>query len=196
MYEYLHGKLATKSLTEAVVDVGGVGFKLEISLRTSERLPAPGSTLTMLVHHRPQEDRVRLFGFVDGEERELFREVQSVAGIGPATALALLAGHEPHEIWQLLRDGDWKALARTRGIGPKIAQRACTELKDRAARHAVGRAGADAGPDASRFADAVSALLVLGYSEDQSRKAVEAAARAIGTDEPLEALVREALRHA
>lgn len=199
MYEYLHGRLITKGLTEAVVDVGGVGYRVEISLRTAERLPPPGFEVHLLVHHRPQEDRVRLFGFADESEREVFREVQTVAGIGPAIALALLAGHEPQDLWRLLRDGEWKALARTKGIGPKIAQRACVELKDRARRFALAAAAAapgDAGGDRARLGDAVSALLVLGYTEDQAQKAVEAAAGTVSADAPLEALVREALRRA
>jgi Holliday junction DNA helicase RuvA len=196
MYEYLHGRLVSKSLTGAVIDVAGMGFSVEISLRTAEKLPAIGTAVKLFVHLRPQEDRFRLFGFVDAEERELFREVQTVAGIGPATALALLAGHEPQEIWRLLREGEWKALARTKGIGPKIAQRACTELKERASRFALQSAAPQASGDGARLADAVSALLVLGYSEAQAHQAVETAARSVSAQAPLEDLVREALKHA
>ncbi len=195
MYEHLHGRLVAKTLTEAVVDVGGVGYRTEISLRTAEKLPALGQGVRLLVHFRPQEDRFRLFGFVDEDERTLFRELLGVAGIGPAIALALLAGHEPGEIWTLLRDGEWKSLARTKGIGPKIAQRACTELKDRARRFALTAAPPESRGDSARFSDAVSALLVLGYDESQAQKAVLAASRAVAADAPLEDLVRAAIKN-
>lgn len=195
MYEYLCGRLTSKTLSEAVIDVQGVGFLTEISLRTAERLPSLGSSVQVYVHFRPMEDRARLFGFIDQEERTLFREVQTVAGIGPSIALALLAGHEPNELWRLLRDGEWKALSKTKGIGPKIAQRACAELKEKARRHALGAGAAAGSPQPTRTTDAIEALLVLGYTDQQAEKAILLASKALPEDAPVEALVREALKH-
>ena len=197
MYDFLKGTLASRGPTEIVVDVGGVGYRVEIPLLTSGRLPEEGSKVTILVHHRVQDDRVRLFGFLQEQERQLFRCLIAVAGIGPGTALALLSGHRPEEVWRLIGDGDWKGIMRTRGVGSKIAQRVCTELKDRADRVAGPASTEIADPDAADNEDAVSALLVLGYTEAQARKAVAAARRALpDADSPLEMIVREALRHA
>ena len=197
MYEFLRGSLSAKSPTRVVLDVAGVGFALEVSLQTSDRLPACGESVRLLVHQKIQDDRIRLFGFLGEEERSLFRLLLSVAGIGPAHALALLSARSPQAVWQLIRAGDAAALARTKGIGPKIAQRVCTELSDKAVRalEPVVPAGA---PAADRveplLEDAVSALLVLGYSEAQARKAVEVACRRAGAPALVENVVREALR--
>ncbi|MAG34304.1 MAG: Holliday junction branch migration protein RuvA [Deltaproteobacteria bacterium] len=196
MYDFLAGRLVAKTPTEVVVDVHGVGWRADVSLRTSERLPRTGADIRLLVHLKTSEDRMRLFGFVDGAERELFVHLQSVAGIGPSHGLALLSAAEPEEVWRRIRDEDSKTLARTKGIGPKIAQRICVELKDRARRH-VGTAAATpaTGPTSAIVDDAISALLVLGYTETQARKAAEKAAAAQPTNTPLETLVREALRN-
>lgn len=196
MYDYLKGQLVVKSPTEVVVEVHGVGYRAEVSLRTSERLGKTGKDVMLFTHFKMQDDRARLFGFVDEEERSLFSALQSVAGIGPAHGLALLSGLEPAEIWERIRDGDAKGLARTKGIGPKIAQRLCVELADKARREMAAAASSPAeGPASTIVDDAISALLVLGYTEAQARKATEKATSSLATDVPLEELVREALRN-
>jgi Holliday junction DNA helicase RuvA len=197
MYDFLSGTLASRGPTEIVVDVGGVGYRVEIPLLTSGRLPQEGSPVRILVHHRIQDDRARLFGFLQESERQLFRNLIAVAGIGPGTALALLSGQPPEEVWRLIRDGDWKGLTRTRGVGSKIAQRVCVELKDRADRVAGPAAAGPTERATSGDEDAVSALLVLGYTDSQARKAVDKARHSLpDVDAPLELIVRAALRHA
>jgi Holliday junction DNA helicase RuvA len=194
MYDFVHGRIASKTPTQVVVDVNGLGYHVEVSLRTSERLPRVAQPVHLLVHFKVQEDRQRLFGFADEDERELFRALIGVSGIGPAHALALLSGYEPADIWRRIRDEDAKGLARTKGIGPKTAQRLCVELGDKAKRfiHAVSTAETvTSGP----FEDAISALLVLGYTEPQARKAAELAIKNLPPGAPLEDVVREALRN-
>ena len=195
MYDFLKGRLVSRTPTEVVIDVQGVGYRAEISLRTSERLPQPGQDVLLWVFFKMHEDRARLFGFADEAEREIFLALQSVAGVGPAHGLALLSGSDPEEIWHHIGEQDAKALARTKGIGPKIAQRVCVDLKDRAARHMVAVAAAPNQPTTSLLDDAISALLVLGYTEQQAKKAAQKAANSMGAGAPLEDLVREALRN-
>ena len=195
MYDYFQGHVVAKTPTVVVVEVAGVGFRAEVSLRTSERLPSVGAEARIWAYVKMHEDKPRLFGFFDEGERDLFVALQSVAGIGPAHGLALLSGYEPNEIWERIRDDDAKGLARTKGIGPKIAQRACIELKEKALRHIAKDASAPDRPRVAALDDATSALLVLGYSEAQARKATEKAASSLPSDAPLEDLVREALRN-
>lgn len=195
MYDQICGEILKKTPTSVVVDVHGVGFLLEASLRTTAAL-IPGTEARVLVHHRQSEDAVRLFGFADESERDLFRHLLKVAGVGPAHALALLSTMPPEDLWTALRDGNEKRLTSSKGIGPKIAQRLITELKDDAARKvlkgfvpgASAPAGSDPGDD-----DAIGALVVLGYTEGAAQKAVEAAKRKLGKDVAVEVLVREAL---
>lgn len=194
MYDYFQGQVVAKTPTLVVVEVAGVGYRAEVSLRTSERLPSVGSPTRMWAYVKMHEDKPRLFGFVDEDERDLFLALQTVAGIGPSHGLALLSGYEPNEIWERIRDQDAKGLARTKGIGPKIAQRACIELKDKALRHIAAAAAPDR-PLANSVDDATSALLVLGYTEAQARKATDKAASSLPADAPLEDLVREALQN-
>jgi Holliday junction DNA helicase RuvA len=195
MYDYLRGELASKSPTSSVIDVGGVGYVVETSLRTSQRLPSDKATVRVLVHHRIQDDRARLFGFADEAERALFRRLIAVAGIGPGHALALLSGAEPEAIWGHIGAGEWKLLAQTKGIGPKIAQRACNELGEEAKRQVLITGPAPVAEAVARE-DAIAALVVLGYSEAQAAKAVSSAAQRTGVDAPLDRLVREALAQA
>ncbi|HYC77679.1 MAG TPA: Holliday junction branch migration protein RuvA [Planctomycetota bacterium] len=196
MYDYLRGVVKKKLPTAVVVETAGVGWFVETSLRTSGRLPL-GSEATVLTHHRPGEDATRLFGFVDEEERELFRRLLKVAGVGPAHALALLSTYSPAETWRALAAGDERALTRPKGLGQKLAQRLITELRDDAARRAPaetpGAADVDLG---APLDDAAVALTVLGYAEAAARKAAFAARKKLGAAASTDALVIEALRAA
>jgi Holliday junction DNA helicase RuvA len=196
MYDSLRGRVLRRGPTELVLDVGGVGFLLEISLRTAEKLPRTEREITVLVHARVQEDRHRLFGFCDEEERSLFRELLRVAGIGPATALALVSGMEPVEAWRAIAAGEWKPLARTRGIGARTAQRICTDLKDRARRFLTSVAAGAAGDSglASRREDLVAALLVLGYGTAPAEAAATKVMATAHAEAPVEELVRAAIQ--
>lgn len=207
MYELVEGPLLSKGPMHAVVSAAGLGYRIETSLRTSEALPArAGAPVRLLLHLEVREDAWRLFGFVDEPERELFRRLLRVSGIGPSHALGLLSTLGPEGCWAALAARDPKLLARTKGIGKRLAERLCTELGEEAERHAgpVPRADGDAagsGPAASdaavrpgRLGEVVDALIVLGYAEAEAERA---AARAVEAADPETAsgdLVRLALR--
>lgn len=195
MYDQFCGEIIRKGPTFLVVDVQGVGYFLEASLRTTGALAA-GSEATVLVHHRQTEDSVRLFGFAEESERELFRRLLKVNGVGPAHALALLSASAPDELWAALRDGNERRLTASKGIGPKIAQRLITELRDEAARRSPpGRVVAPGSPALdSTDDDAVGALVVLGYTEGAALKAVQAAKKRLDGAATVDVLVREALK--
>jgi holliday junction DNA helicase RuvA len=197
MYDHLEGEIVKKTPASVVVDVQGVGFFLEASLRTTAAL-AIGAEIRLLVHHRQSEDAVRLFGFIDDAERDLFRSLLKVNGVGPAHALALLSASAPDELWVAIRDGNERRLTASKGIGPKIAQRLIVELKDEAARRAPGgklaASGTPAAPRDSTEEDAAGALTVLGYSDSAAVKAVQAARKRFEKPPAVEELVRQALR--
>ncbi len=180
-----------KGATDAVLDVGGVGWRLEISLSTSARLPAEGAQCTVLVHHRLQEDKARLFGFAEEEERSLFRTLINVPGIGPGTALTLLSAHTATELLDLIARGAVKELSKARGVGPKTAQRVVAELAGHAAKRAPGTAARPRGMSD----DAVAALLVLGCPVDRAEAAVAKALAEIPAGAPVDQVVRQALKH-
>src|SRR5262249_11465793 len=144
MYDQLCGEVLRKTPASVVVDVGGIGFFLEASLRTTGAI-AVGAEVRVLVHHRQSEDSVRLFAFIDELERDLSRHRPQVHRVGPAHARALLSASAPDELWAALRDGNERRLTASKGIGPKIAQRLITELKDEDARRAPGGKAAAAG---------------------------------------------------
>ena len=196
MYDQLIGEILKKTPTSVVVDVQGVGFLVDASLRTTAALIV-GNEARVLVHHRQTEDSVRLFGFVDEAERDLFRALLKVNGVGPAHALALLSTSAPDELWAAIRDGAEKRLTASKGIGPKIAQRLIMELKDeslrRAPKGAIPASGAPPSPPDPTDDDALGALVVLGYTEGAALKALEAAKRKLGKAVAVEVLVREAL---
>lgn len=196
MYDQFCGEIVKKTPASLVVDVQGIGFFLEASLRTTSAL-AVGTEATVLVHHRQSEDSVRLFGFVDDAERDLFRALLKVNGVGPAHALALLSSSAPVELWEAIRDANERRLTASKGIGPKIAQRLITELKEEAARRLAHVrstiAGALPAPEPVDD-DAIGALVVLGYTEGAAQKAVQAARKKIDPDASVEDLVRQALK--
>jgi Holliday junction DNA helicase RuvA len=202
MYEFLRGKVARKLPTAVVLDVGGVGWYVETSLRTSGAARL-GAETTLLVHHRVTEDSARLFGFVDEEERDLFRRLLRVSGVGPAHALAMCSSLSPDDVWTALAAADEKRLSTPKGIGPKLAQRLALELKEEARRRGFSPAGR--GPTAEGGTgvatpnsgdDAIDALGVLGYSEASAAKAAAAARKKLGAGATVEAVVKEALRAA
>ena len=171
MIEFLAGRLVSKEPVSAVVDVGGVGYMLHISLATYESLPAPGADLRILTHLHVREDAMQLFGFASAAERELFLRLQTISGIGARTALTILSGINPEELRTRVLAGDVPALTRIPGIGRKTAERIVVELRDSMARmHPV--AGEGAGGGVSHRDEALLALSALGYARNAAEKAV------------------------
>src|SRR5215211_110968 len=170
-----------------VVDVNGVGYLVHCSARTLQALPAVGQPVTLAIETHVREDQIRLFGFLADVEREWFRLLQTVQGVGTKVALAILSTLRPADLASAIAMRDKAMVARSPGVGPKVAERIVSELKDKAPKYAeldpavVRLAGAVDDNRAPRpVADAVSALVNLGYGQPQAAAAIAAAAREAG----------------
>ena len=195
MYHHLSGKLVHKSPATIVVDVAGVGYEAAVPLSTYEKLPAEGSPVRLLTHLYVREDVMRLFGFLTAEERELFRMLIGVSGIGPMLAMAVLSGTSVETVRQAVLSGDAALLRKIRGIGTKTAERMVLELRGPISRLGVSP-GAAAGTGDRRVLDAVAGLVSLGFARGKAEEAILAARRKLGSDATVESLVREALKSA
>jgi Holliday junction DNA helicase RuvA len=194
----LRGTLAEKQPPHLLLDVNGVGYELEVPMTTLYRLPAVGETLTLHTHQVVREDAHLLYGFFEKRERELFRELIRLNGVGPKLALALMSGLEVDELVRCVQAQDTAALTKVPGVGKKTAERLLVELKDRfkawetmpaiATLVVEPRLGATV---SSAENDAVSALISLGYKPQEASRAV-AAVKEDGLSS--EDLIRRALR--
>ena len=184
-----------------ILDVGGVGYQVHCSARTMQALPAPGEAATLSIETHVREDQIKLFGFTSDIEREWFRLLQTVQGVGAKVAMSVLGTLKPSELASAVAMRDKAMVARTPGVGPKVAERIVTELKDKAPAYAnvdpavVHLAGALDEKRAPRpIADAVSALVNLGYGHPQAAAAIAAAARSAGEDADTATLIRHGLK--
>jgi len=197
MIDYVSGSLATKKPTEAVIDVGGIGYRILIPTSTYERLPEPGEDATLLTHHHVREDAITLFGFLSTEERRVFEMMLAVSGIGPKLALAALSALRPSEIRQRVLEGDAAMLTRIPGVGKKTAERLIIELRDRFEKDGLEEGestGSGATPDGNFRADAMAALEALGLSRSAAEKAVIGVLRKDPSIRNAEEIIRLALR--
>jgi Holliday junction DNA helicase RuvA len=196
MIARLTGILAETSADGAVIDVGGVGYQLLASARTLDALGPIGDEVLLLTEMQVREDSMTLFGFGTAGEREAFRALTSVQGVGGRVALAILSALGPDELSLAVSSGDKAMIARANGVGPKLAARIANELQGKlGAPGLAGTAGA-ALPRSGIAADAVSALGNLGFKPAEASAAVAAAQDELGPDVALDALVRLALRKA
>jgi len=194
MIARLTGKLAETTADGAVIDVGGVGYQLLCSARTLEALGAVGSDVLVLTELQVREDAWTLFGFGSPHERDTFRTLTSVQGVGGRLALAILSALSPDDLARAISQGDKAMIGRANGVGPKLAARIANELQGKLG--APGLGGALATPRAGSAADALSALANLGFKPAEASAAVNAAQDDLGPDASLDALVRLALRKA
>ena len=184
----------------AVVDVNGVGYQVFCSRRTLDKLPPSGGSASVLVEITVREDRIVLYGFSDRLERDWYRLLTTVQGVGAKVALSILSILSPGEIAQAIAAQDKAMVSRADGVGPKLAMRLVNELKDRIAdlapsHPAAAPAGASARDgEAAGTGDAVSALVNLGYGRTEAFGAVARAAAKLGADAKVEALVRAGLK--
>jgi Holliday junction DNA helicase RuvA len=190
MISCIEGKLLRKQPTRLLVQVGGMGFDVLVPLPTSQSVGEVGSRVELHTVLVVREDSLTLYGFSAPEERELFLKLIGVSGVGPKIALGALSGPSPAQLVAALREQDLAVLTRLPGIGKKTAERMAVELKDTL----VGFEGA-AAPEArpASHADAVAALVSLGYSRTASTEAVEKAVRSAGKGADVQVLVRAAL---
>jgi Holliday junction DNA helicase RuvA len=184
-----------------ILDVHGVGYLVHCSARTLQNLPAAGQTVALAIETYVREDQIRLFGFFSATEREWFRLLQTVQGVGAKVALAILSTLKPADLATAIAMRDKASITRTPGVGPKVAERIVTELKDKTPALAavdpavVKLTGAVEDNRAPRpVADAISALVNLGYGQPQATAAVAAAAREAGEDAETARLIRLGLK--
>ncbi|MBR0552283.1 Holliday junction branch migration protein RuvA [Stakelama marina] len=196
MIAHLKGRLESTGIDHAVIDVSGVGYLVGASARTLDALGAVGEFVTVHTEMLVSEDSMRLMGFATAEERDWFRLLTSVQGVGARVALAILSVLAPDELHRAVAGGDKAMVARANGVGPKLAQRIVNELKDKVGAASFGDAAGGAVPVAGASADAVSAMLNLGFKPAEAQAAVRAAEDEIGAGASLDALVRLALRKA
>jgi holliday junction DNA helicase RuvA len=184
-----------------ILDVGGVGYQVHCSARTLQALPSPGEASVLSIETYVREDQIKLFGFRSDVEREWFRLLQTVQGVGAKVALAVLSTLPPSDLANAIALRDKAAVARTPGVGPKVAERIVTELKDKAPAFAsvdpalVHLSGAIDNDRAPRpVTDAISALVNLGYGPPQAAAAIASASRSAGENAETAQLIRLGLK--
>jgi Holliday junction DNA helicase RuvA len=200
MIAKLKGLLDSTGIDHAIIDVGGVGYLVGASSRTLAALGPVGEAVTIHTEMLVSDDAIRLVGFARAEERDWYRLLTHVQGVGSRVALAILSALEPHDLHRAIATGDKAMVARANGVGPKLAQRIVNELKDKIGAVATGGPAGVGGiavlPTGGFAADALSALQNLGFKPHEASIAVAAAEEELGDGASLDALVRLALRKA
>ncbi|NLK87488.1 MAG: Holliday junction branch migration protein RuvA [Clostridiaceae bacterium] len=197
MYAYIKGKLEARGNDYIILETGGIGYKIATSLATLEAAGQPGREFKVFTYLHVREDVMSLFGFATHEELSTFELLLTVSGVGPKVALSLLSSISPSKFGLAVITDDIKTLTRAPGIGNKMAQRIVLELKDKIKKEQLAlNTGADmdmpaAAQGGSKLSEAVSALMVLGYSHVEASKAVAAA---FSEELDLESIIRNALK--
>ncbi len=204
MIATLTGRVFSKGFDRAVVDVAGVGYEVILSTDCVTRMPEKGEDAFFYIHTNVREDAITLFGFLEEEEKELFLILKTVSGIGPKLALAMLSGLRVGEICQAISSGDIKRLTTLPGVGKRTAERICVDLKEKVSHLVSGTASQQGGGsvvvavEGSVAADAISALMNLGYADGVARAALAKVKKQLGEEDfstrKVEVLIREALR--
>ena len=195
MIAYLNGILAEKDIAKVVVECGGVGYEAAIPVSTFDRLPAEGGQVKLYTHHEVREDAQLLFGFATKPERDMFRLVTTVSGVGPKLALAVLSGMTVGDLQLAVSQGDAKRLATVKGIGKKTAERIVVELRDKinpieALANATSEVSKEQG---AVLRDAMLALAALGFGEEAARAKVQAVLEDNPDLADVEAVIKKAL---
>jgi Holliday junction DNA helicase RuvA len=197
----LKGIIDSYGEDNVILDVNGVGYLVHCSARTLQALPAAGEPVVLAIETHVREDQIRLFGFLHDGEREWFRLLQTVQGVGTKVALSILSTLPPADLASAIALRDKAMVARSPGVGPKVAERIVTELKDKAPAYAqldpavIRLSGElDARRAPQPVSDAVSALVNLGYGQPQAAAAIAAAARSAGEGADTKSLIRLGLK--
>ena len=192
MYYYISGRLAHKDENFIVIDAGGVGYKIYTSLTSIQSAGGIGNNITMYTHLYVREDTQDLYGFVTQEEKSMFLSLLSVSGVGPKAALSILSAAPPAKLAAAVIMGDVKTVTKAQGVGPKLASRIILELKDKLKNEDlqldefVGNSETEI---TDNISEAISALVVLGYSAQEAKKAVKSA----GVNDSVEEIIKKAL---
>ena len=196
MIVHLNGKLVEKDITRVVVECGGVGYEASIPLSTFDRLPAEGADVKLYTYHDVREDAEALYGFATEAEREVFKQVTTVSGVGPKIALSVLSGLTTGDLQLAISQGDVKRLASIKGIGKKTAERIVVDLKDKINPiEALANSSAAASQAQTNvLRDAMLALSALGFSEEMARAKVQRVLEADPSVQDTETVVKLALK--
>ncbi len=196
----LKGVVDSLSEDHLILDVHGVGYVVACSTRTLQKLPRPGEAAVLSIETQVREDAIRLFGFLSDSERDWFRLLQNVQGVGSKVALAILSILPPSDLASAIALQDKVSVARAPGVGPKLAARIVAELKDKAGGFgavdaaAIQLAGDEAPAGSSAAQEAISALVNLGYGRPQAATAIAASLKALGEAAETPALIRRGLK--
>ena len=195
LIDSISGKLFVKNPTEAIIDIGGFRFRVNISVSAYESLPRQGEQVDLLTYLHVKEDILNLFGFKDNSERSLFMNLNTISGIGPRSAMNILSGTNPDEFKSQIIAGDVKSLTVIPGIGAKTAKRIIVELKEKFSNDLDGKneLGFTEDGDSSVVKDAANALKSLGYKAGQVNKTLIDLERDGEMPEELESIIRKAL---
>ncbi|HEX8270084.1 MAG TPA: Holliday junction branch migration protein RuvA [Flavobacterium sp.] len=192
MIAHIEGKLTEKSPTEVVIDCGGIGYHINISLHTYSLLPA-ADHIKLFTYLQVKEDAHTLFGFVEKSEREIFKMLLSVSGIGASIARTMLSSLDPRQIIEALASGDLATIQSIKGIGSKTAQRAILDLRDKVLK-VYDLDQVSIGASNTNRDEALSALEVLGFNKKLAEKAVEKIVKN-SPDATVEAIIKQALKN-
>ncbi|MBI1803816.1 MAG: Holliday junction branch migration protein RuvA [Ignavibacteria bacterium] len=198
MISHLRGKIVHRSPTEIVVDVNGVGYRVNVSITTSEKLHESDSAITILTHLHVREDLMQLYGFATEAERDLFRLLISVSGIGPKMAQGILSGMSPAELREAIVSGNILVLTSISGVGKKTAERIVLELRNKMGKlDIVDMTGTT--PTSAQLksrSEALVALMSLGYPRSIAEKAIRTVLNELhGRELTVEELIKRALKH-
>lgn len=200
MIAKLSGRLDAQQDGACIIDVGGVGYLVFCSGRTLAALPQTGEAVSLQIETQVREDHIHLFGFFETAERDWFRLLLGVQGVGARVALAILSTLQPGELLQAVLAQDKKQITRAPGVGPKLAGRIVSELKDKTGNialgpgAAIGESAAPATVPAAAGSEAVSALVNLGYRQSEAQSAVQTALTQLGAEAALSDLIRDSLK--
>ena len=192
MIAHIHGKLVEKTPTEVIIDCGGVGYHINISLHTYSLLPVTDA-IKLFTYLQVKEDSRTLFGFIEKSEREIFKMLLSVSGIGASIARTMLSSLEPKQIIQALASGDVGTIQSIKGIGSKTAQRAILDLKDKVLK-LYDLDEVSMGQNNTNKDEALSALEVLGFNKKLAEKVVERIVKE-NAEATVETIIKQALKN-
>ncbi|HUB44274.1 MAG TPA: Holliday junction branch migration protein RuvA [Acetobacteraceae bacterium] len=196
MIALLTGRIDQLTDSAVVLDVNGVGYLVHASTRTLAALPQPPATTRLLIETHVREDAILLYGFTDPAEREWFRLLNTVQGVGAKVALSILSALSPRDLIGAIAAGDRASLSRAQGVGPRLAARLLTELREKAG--AMPSSAPGVAVPATRAGttseDALSALTNLGYRRPEAQPAVARVLERLGESAPLDAVIRESLK--
>ncbi|HTA28724.1 MAG TPA: Holliday junction branch migration protein RuvA [Bacteroidia bacterium] len=194
MYDYFQGKIVEKNPAYVVLDCHGIGYMLNISINTFDKIPN-GGECKLFVHQAIREDAHVLYGFAEPEERVMFRDLISVSGVGAATARVMLSSMSPNDIQNAIVNGDVSRLKAIKGIGEKTAQRIIVDLKSKVGKENFGSMPIIGGGHNNLRSEALNALETLGFVRNAAEKAVDKIIREGGNSISLEELVKSVLKN-